>query len=73
MFHFGQMLLTPVLGLATDHFGNVAIFVWLAGFSGLGMVLLYLVYLDWKKLGGDEAYVAPLNDESVRGRIRSEK
>lgn len=73
VFHFGQMLLTPVLGLATDHFGNVAIFAWLAGFSGLGMVLLYLVYLDWKKLGGDEEYVAPLNDESVRGRIRSEK
>jgi hypothetical protein len=65
VFHFGQMILTPVLGLTTDHFGNAMIFPWLFGFSLAGMALLYLVYRDWKKLGGDEAYIPPLKDEAI--------
>jgi Na+/melibiose symporter-like transporter len=64
VFHFGQMLLTPIIGLTTDHFGNVMIFPWFFAFSLVGMALLYLVYRDWKKLGGDEAYVPPLKDEA---------
>jgi Na+/melibiose symporter-like transporter len=68
VFHFGQMILTPVLGLTTDHFGNAMIFPWLFGFSLAGMALLYLVYRDWKNLGGDQAYVAPLKDEAIPTR-----
>jgi maltose/moltooligosaccharide transporter len=63
VFHFGQMLLVPIAGLITDRCGNVAIFPWLSGFSVVGTFLLYLVYRDWKKLGGDDAYVAPLIDQ----------
>ena len=62
VFHFGQMLFTPVLGVITDRVGNRAIFAWLFGFSVLGTVLFYLVYRDWKKLGGDEAYSPPSVD-----------
>jgi predicted MFS family arabinose efflux permease len=63
VFHFGQMMLTPVLGVVTDRCGNGAIFPWLSGFSAAGLLLLYLVYRDWKKLGGDDAYVPPSPDE----------
>jgi Na+/melibiose symporter-like transporter len=70
VFHFGQMLLTPILGLITDHFGNAAIFPWLCGFSMAGTVLLYLVYRDWKSLGGDKGYVPPMVDASVAGSPR---
>jgi maltose/moltooligosaccharide transporter len=65
VFHFGQMLLTPVLGMTTDHFGNAMIFPWLAGFSFGGMVLLYLVYREWQKLGGDKGYTPPLADAAL--------
>ena len=33
IFHFGQMLLSPVLGFLTDHYGNVAVFPWLSAWT----------------------------------------
>jgi maltose/moltooligosaccharide transporter len=60
VFHFGQMLLKPVLGALMDHFGNVALFPWFFSFAGMGIVFMVLVYRDWKRLGGDESYVPPL-------------
>jgi MFS family permease len=68
VFHFGQMLLAPVLGWLTDVHGNIAIYPWFFGFAGVGIVLLSLVYRDWKKLGGDEHYVPPLTTESPEER-----
>ena len=62
VFHFGQMLLTPLLGVITDQYGNSAVFPWLAAFSAAGVLLLYLVYRDWKTLGGDDAYNPPSVD-----------
>ena len=62
VFHFGQMIFTPMLGVITDHYGNWTIFPWLCAFSAVGVLLLYLVYRDWKTLGGDEAYVPPSTD-----------
>ena len=40
-----------------------AIFAWFAGFSLIGVSMLYLLYRDWKKLGGDEAYLPPAVEE----------
>lgn len=65
VFHLGQMLLTPVLGLFTDYFGNGAVFPWFFSFSAAGIVVLYLIYRDWKRLGGDESYVPPSPQHDV--------
>lgn len=59
VFHFGQMMLTPVLGLLTDHFGNAAIFPWFISFSAVGIAFLSTIYLDWKRMGGAESFVPP--------------
>jgi maltose/moltooligosaccharide transporter len=68
VFHFGQMLLAPVLGRLTDVYGNVAIYPWFFGFAGAGILLLSMVYRDWKKLGGDAHYIPPLRTDSPEER-----
>ena len=60
VFHLGQMLFTPVLGMLTDRFGNVMVFPWFFGFSAAGILMLYLVYIDWRRRGGDESYSPPM-------------
>src|SRR4051794_926987 len=35
VFHFGQMILAPVLGLITDKFGNAAVFPWFFCFAAV--------------------------------------
>ena len=67
VWHLGLMVLTPVLGMIMDHFGNGAVFVWFFGFTGVGIVMMYWMYLDWKRLGGDEAYQPPLVREPAQG------
>jgi nitrate/nitrite transporter NarK len=64
VFHFGQMFLAPLLGFITDKLGNAAVFPWFFCFCAAATVLLYLVYRDWKRLGGDDAYVPPLITDS---------
>ena len=60
VFHFGQMLLAPVLGILMDKFGRIAVFPWFFCFSGLGIFFMCLLYRDWLRYGGDESYVPPL-------------
>ena len=60
VFHFGQMFLAPLLGWITDKWGNAAVFPWFFTFCGGASIFLFLVYRDWKKLGGDAGYVPPL-------------
>jgi maltose/moltooligosaccharide transporter len=64
VFHFGQMLLKPVLGGLMDHFGNVAMFPWFFSFAGLGIVFMVMLYRDWLRMGGDAGYVPPLTTVS---------
>jgi maltose/moltooligosaccharide transporter len=68
VWHLGLMVLTPVLGRLMDRHGNAVVFAWFSGFSAAGIVLLFLVYRDWKKLGGDESYVPPVTtpDPAIR-------
>jgi hypothetical protein len=69
VWHIGLMVLTPTLGLFMDKFGDPVIFGWFFAFSGVGIVMLWLVYLDWKRLGGDESYRPPVvhDDEQAVG------
>jgi len=60
LWHVGMMGALPLGGLLIDHFGNRIIFAWFFFFSLAAIVLLYLLYLDWKKLGGDTHYIPPI-------------
>jgi len=60
VWHLGVMIATPTLGFLADKFGNPVLFVWFFSFSAAGIVMMWLVYRDWKKLGGDDAYVPPI-------------
>ena len=64
LWHFGLMAAYPFAGWILDKWGKRAIFAWFAAFSTFGVVMLYLLYLDWKKLGGDHAYEPPTVEES---------
>src|SRR5207302_504646 len=68
VFHFGQMLLAPMLGVLMDNFGNAVVFPWFFCFSAVGIVFLCLLYSDWKKLGGDEGYVPPITTDDPNDR-----
>ncbi len=59
LWHFGLMVTLPICGKVMDVMGDRYVFAWFAVSSGVGLVLLYVLYLDWKKLGGDENYVPP--------------
>lgn len=63
VFHFGQLVFTPVLGFITDKTGNAAVFPWFFSFSAAGILFLYLVYRDWQKRGGDRGYTPPMVQE----------
>jgi maltose/moltooligosaccharide transporter len=47
-------------GKFLDVAGYRYLFAWPTVWCALGIGLMYLVYIDWKKLGGAEGYVAPL-------------
>lgn len=59
LWHFGLMILLPVCGYAIDRHGNHVVFAWLAGSCVIALIMLWLVFLEWKRLGGDERYVPP--------------
>lgn len=68
VFHFGQMLLAPVLGILMDHFGKIAVFPWFVCFSGVGIFVMCLMYRDWIRYGGDESYVPPMTSGDPNDR-----
>jgi hypothetical protein len=62
------MLLTPILGMLMDKFGNIAVFPWFFGFAGAGIFFMCLLYRDWLRYGGDESYVPPLTTDDPNDR-----
>jgi len=64
LWHFCLMAAYPACGFAMQTFGNKIIFAWFLGFSTLGIIMLYVLYLDWKRLGGDDHYTPPTPSES---------
>jgi Na+/melibiose symporter-like transporter len=71
VWHLGLMVLKPTLGKLIDLFGNPVTFAWFFGFSAVGIGAMFLVYVDWKRLGGDESYRPPvvLDDEQAVGGL----
>jgi MFS family permease len=61
VWHLGVAAGVYVCGKFLDIVGNRRwVFGWFFVFTLAGMITMWMVYLDWKKLGGDENYVAPL-------------
>ena len=64
VWHLGLAIGVVACGKFVDVVGNRRwIFAWFFVFTLAGMIMMWLVYLDWKKFGGDENYVAPLRAE----------
>jgi Na+/melibiose symporter-like transporter len=59
LWHFGLMVLLPICGRLLDVQGSRFVFAWFFAFSSVGIVMLYLLYQDWKRLGGDKDYTPP--------------
>ena len=53
----------PLAGRVFDRIGYGYLFAWFAVFTFLSSVLIVMLYFDWKRLGGDEHYVAPVVEE----------
>jgi hypothetical protein len=68
VFHFGQMVLVPGLGMLMDHFGKIAVFPWFFTFAALGIFFMILLYRDWLRFGGDEGYVPPMPSDDPNDR-----
>ena len=60
LWHLGLMVLKPTLGWLMDVFGNGVAFLWFCAFSAAGTVAMYLLYREWKHLGGDDDYRPPV-------------
>jgi Na+/melibiose symporter-like transporter len=64
LWHLGLIVAMPALGALMDHYGNKVVFAWFLGMSVVGIFAMYALFLDWKKLGGDEGYVPPMPETS---------
>jgi Na+/melibiose symporter-like transporter len=68
VFHVGLMAAMPAAGWVFDRIGYRYIYAWFAVFAVLSSASVILLYYDWKRLGGDENYVAPMvEEEPVEG------
>jgi predicted MFS family arabinose efflux permease len=63
IFHLGLMVALPVSGWVFDRLGYRYVYAWFTGWTLISSVMIVLLYIDWKKLGGDEGYVAPEVEE----------
>src|SRR5439155_24298603 len=61
VFSVGQMSGMWASGRFLDVMGSHRYaFLWFFSFSAAGAILMWLVYLDWKRFGGDEHYEPPV-------------
>lgn len=63
VFHIGLMITMLASGWMFDHVGYRYIYVCFAAMTFLSSLLIILLYADWKRLGGDDHYQAPLVEE----------
>jgi predicted MFS family arabinose efflux permease len=59
VFRLSVALVSTPAGLFLQHFGSRHIFTWLLTFLLLGGICMTLLYIDWKRLGGDKDFVPP--------------
>jgi maltose/moltooligosaccharide transporter len=63
VYRLGLAVAMPLAGWFFDRVGYGYLFAWFAAFSFLSSVLIVMLYVDWKRLGGDEHYAAPVVEE----------
>ena len=66
VWRLGLAVTMPLAGWLFDTIGYRYVSAWFAIFTFLSSVMILLVYRDWKRLGGDEHYVAPVVEEQPR-------
>lgn len=59
VFRLSVAMVGWIAGIVFDYAGVRFVYAWLAIFLTLGTVLMVSLFQDWKRLGGDEHYVAP--------------
>ncbi len=52
-------------GWFIDKLGYHYLFVWDIVFTGLAFVILYIVYIRWKQMGGEKGYVPPTVEKNT--------
>jgi Na+/melibiose symporter-like transporter len=67
VYRLGLAAAMPFAGWFFDRVGYGYLFAWFAAFTLLSSVLIVSLYFDWKRLGGDENYVAPVVEEEPVG------
>lgn len=60
VFRLSVAMVGWIAGMVFDFAGVRFVYAWLAFFLTVGTFLMVWLYADWKRLGGDDAYVAPL-------------
>jgi len=59
VFRLSVAIVSTPAGMFFTHFGVRHIFTWLLAFLLLGGACIIMLYLDWKRLGGDKDFVPP--------------
>lgn len=66
VWQLGWAAMAIVCGKFLDLIGdNRFLFLWFSAWSAFALVMTIFVYRDWKKLGGDDAFVPPLSGPAV--------
>ena len=63
VYRLGLALTMPLSGWFFDAVGYRYVYAWFAAFTLASSVMVILVYRDWKRLGGDDHYIAPVVEE----------
>jgi predicted MFS family arabinose efflux permease len=64
VYRLGVAVAMPLSGKLFDVIGYGYLFAWFSACTLLSSVMILMVYHDWKRLGGDEHYVAPVVEEA---------
>jgi maltose/moltooligosaccharide transporter len=64
VYRLGLAAAMPFAGWFFDQVGYGYLYAWFAIFTFFSSVLIVMLYFDWKRLGGDENYVAPVVEEA---------
>jgi Na+/melibiose symporter-like transporter len=68
VYRLGLAAAMPFAGWFFDWAGYRYLYAWFAGFTLASSALIVSLYFDWKRLGGDEHYVAPVVEEEPTER-----
>ena len=65
VFRLSVALVGVLAGIVFDKLGTQYVYGWLAFFLAIGTVLMWMLYREWQRLGGDESFTPPLNHHAA--------